>query len=83
MCGWWNWAPWGILTPFPVKWRELLGIKEQAGQPMHETLVEALSDRSVLVVLDNCERLIRRRVPSWPSMLDSGLPLPAPSFDQP
>ena len=35
-----------------------LRIKEQAGFPMHETLVEALADQHVLVVLDNCEHLI-------------------------
>ena len=36
----------------------VLGIKEQVGRAMHETLVEALADRSLLVVLDNCEHLI-------------------------
>ena len=42
----------------PHEVARVLGIKEQAGQPMNETLVEALADRSVLVVLDNCEHLI-------------------------
>jgi predicted ATPase/DNA-binding SARP family transcriptional activator len=35
-----------------------LRIKEQAGLPMHEALVEALADQHVLVVLDNCEHVI-------------------------
>jgi predicted ATPase/class 3 adenylate cyclase len=43
-------------VPFEIA--RVLGIKEQAGQPMKETLVEAVADRSVLVVLDNCEHLI-------------------------
>jgi predicted ATPase/class 3 adenylate cyclase/DNA-binding SARP family transcriptional activator len=42
----------------PREVAKVLGIKEQTGQPVEETLVEALADRSVLVVLDNCEHLI-------------------------
>ena len=36
----------------------VLGIKEQSGRSMHDTLVEALADQSMLVVLDNCEHVI-------------------------
>ena len=35
-----------------------LGIMEQSGRTMPDTLVEALADRYVLIVLDNCEHLI-------------------------
>src|SRR5438067_1749600 len=35
-----------------------LGIHEQAGRPILETLQEALSSRPLLVVLDNCEHLV-------------------------
>ena len=38
-----------------------LGVREEPGRPPLETLVNALSDRHLLVVLDNCEHL---RVPS-------------------
>jgi predicted ATPase/class 3 adenylate cyclase len=36
----------------------VLGIREDAGRPIAETLVEAVGDRSLLVLLDNCEHLI-------------------------
>jgi len=35
-----------------------LGIKEQAGRPARDTLIEALRPLSILVVLDNCEHLV-------------------------
>jgi predicted ATPase/class 3 adenylate cyclase len=35
-----------------------LGIREDAGRPIAETLAEAVGDRSLLVLLDNCEHLI-------------------------
>lgn len=35
-----------------------LGIMEQSGRTTGDTLVEALADRYVLIVLDNCEHLI-------------------------
>src|SRR5580693_4729886 len=36
----------------------VLGIREDAGRPITETLVEGVGDRSLLVLLDNCEYLI-------------------------
>ncbi|HEU4333272.1 MAG TPA: protein kinase, partial [Candidatus Eisenbacteria bacterium] len=36
----------------------VLGIREEAGKPVLETLKRALEGRTLLVVLDNCERLI-------------------------
>lgn len=35
-----------------------LGIKERPGTPIAETLVEALHDRQLLLIVDNCEHLI-------------------------
>src|SRR6266567_3728375 len=35
-----------------------LGIHEEAGRPILETLAEALSSRRLLLVLDNCEHLV-------------------------
>jgi predicted ATPase/DNA-binding SARP family transcriptional activator len=37
---------------------EAIGILEQPGRPMAETLVDALNGRRLLVVLDNCEHLM-------------------------
>ena len=36
----------------------VLGVREDVGRPVTETLVEAVGDRSLLVLLDNCEHLI-------------------------
>ena len=36
----------------------VLGVRERPDQPMLDTLVQALSGRQVLLVLDNCEHLI-------------------------
>lgn len=36
----------------------VLGIKEQAGQPLTATLIESLRDHTALLILDNCEHLI-------------------------
>jgi non-specific serine/threonine protein kinase len=35
-----------------------VGVRETAGQPMQETLLDGLRDRRLLLVLDNCEHLI-------------------------
>ena len=35
-----------------------LGVREEPGRPLLETLVDALSDRHLLVLLDNCEHLL-------------------------
>ncbi|MGC4043660.1 MAG: tetratricopeptide repeat protein [Armatimonas sp.] len=36
----------------------VFGVKEQAGQTISQTLVEHLKERSLLLVLDNCEHLL-------------------------
>lgn len=42
----------------PQATAKALGITEQPGRPLSETLVEVLSERSLLLVLDNCEHLL-------------------------
>jgi predicted ATPase/DNA-binding CsgD family transcriptional regulator len=37
---------------------DVLGIRQEPGRPVADTLVEAVGGRSLLVVLDNCEHLI-------------------------
>ncbi len=37
---------------------DVLGIKEQAGQPIQRTLVEVLKAKRLLLLLDNCEHLV-------------------------
>jgi predicted ATPase len=36
----------------------VLQVRQQAGRPIAETLTEALADRGVTIILDNCEHLI-------------------------
>ncbi len=37
---------------------EVLGVPEQPGRPLETTLVDALRDKHLLLVLDNCEHLV-------------------------
>ena len=37
---------------------EVLGVREQPGHPMLDTLVESVRDRELLAVLDNCEHVV-------------------------
>ena len=37
---------------------QVLGVKEEAGQPIQRTLAEALKPKRLLLILDNCEHLI-------------------------
>jgi hypothetical protein len=36
-----------------------IGVSEEAGRPLLDTLADALRPRRLLLVLDNCEHLIR------------------------
>jgi predicted ATPase len=38
---------------------EALGIREEAGRPIVKTLIDRLRDKTFLLVLDNCEHLVR------------------------
>ena len=42
----------------PVTVANVLGVREEPGRPVLDTLVEAVGGRSLLVLLDNCEHLI-------------------------
>jgi predicted ATPase/DNA-binding CsgD family transcriptional regulator len=46
----------GALAPQAVA--RALGVQEQPGQPLTDTLVEALRDKELLLVVDNCEHLV-------------------------
>lgn len=36
-----------------------LGVREEPGRPLEETLVEALTSRRLAIILDNCEHVVR------------------------
>ena len=51
-------APLGDPDLVAVTVADVLGIRQEAGRPVTDTLVEAVAGRSQLVVLDNCEHVI-------------------------
>jgi predicted ATPase/DNA-binding CsgD family transcriptional regulator len=51
-------APLSDPTLVPHATAAALGIREQPGYPMLETIQEAVRDRHLLLVLDNCEHLV-------------------------
>jgi predicted ATPase/DNA-binding SARP family transcriptional activator len=51
-------APVVALGALPQAVMAVLGIREQAGRPMINTLTDYLQDREMLLVLDNCEHVI-------------------------
>ena len=38
-----------------------LGVDPDGTRPVHDVLIDALRDRNLLIVLDNCEHLVERR----------------------
>ena len=48
-----------------------LGVQEQPGRPLVESLLEALGDKEMLLVLDNCEHLIDAAARLAKTLLDS------------
>jgi non-specific serine/threonine protein kinase len=48
-----------------------LGVREQPGQPITDTLAEALRDKKTLLILDNCEHLADSVAPLLDALLDS------------
>ncbi len=48
-----------------------LGVREQPGRSLLDTLLDALSDKEMLVILDNCEHLIDATARLAESLLDS------------
>jgi hypothetical protein len=53
-------SDWGMRDPdlVPVTVANVLGVREEPGRPVLDTLVEAVDGRSLLVLLDNCEHVI-------------------------
>ena len=51
-------APLNDAERVPQAVATVLGIKEDAGRPVAEALIRTLHDRSLLLVLDNCEHLV-------------------------
>ena len=50
----------------------VLGIKEETGHPVAETLVKYVKDRELLLILDNCEHLVRACAELTKQLLQSG-----------
>jgi predicted ATPase len=71
-CGLW-------ISPHPLSEAELvpqavaqaLGVREQPGRPLLETLKDALRSRKMLLVVDNCEHLIEAVIGLVDALLDS------------
>jgi predicted ATPase/class 3 adenylate cyclase len=50
----------------------VLGVKEEAGRPVLEALVKYVSDRKLLLILDNCEHLLHACAELSAQLLQSG-----------
>jgi predicted ATPase/DNA-binding SARP family transcriptional activator/DNA-binding CsgD family transcriptional regulator len=59
----------GELVPHAVA--KVVGVREQPGRPLTETLKDALRPRKVLLVVDNCEHLMEAVVGLVDALLDS------------
>jgi predicted ATPase/DNA-binding SARP family transcriptional activator/DNA-binding NarL/FixJ family response regulator len=59
----------GALLPQAVA--ATLGVREQPGRPLIETLLDALRDKEMLLILDNCEHLIHAAAHLAEVLLDS------------
>jgi predicted ATPase/DNA-binding SARP family transcriptional activator/DNA-binding CsgD family transcriptional regulator len=51
-------APLSEETLLPQALAAMLGVREQPGRPLLDTLLDALRDKETLVVLDNCDNLL-------------------------
>src|SRR5712692_10369033 len=45
-------------TLVPQAVAKVLGVVEQSGTPLMDTLLDSLGDRQILLVIDNCEHLL-------------------------
>ena len=63
----------GLADPalVPQALAAILGVPEQAGQPLLATLVAAVGDRHLLLILDNCEHLLDACAPTAEALLRS------------
>ena len=50
---------------------EALGVREHAARPLEDTLLEALGDKELLLVLDNCEHLLEASAWMTDALLDA------------
>ena len=50
----------------------VLGVKEETGRPVLEALAAAVSDRRLLVILDNCEHLLQACAETSGALLQAG-----------
>jgi predicted ATPase/class 3 adenylate cyclase len=51
-------APLADAELVPQEVASVLGVREQPGRPAQDTLVDAIADRHLLIVLDNCEQVV-------------------------
>ena len=51
----------------------VLGVKEQVGHPVIEALIQHVKDRTLLLILDNCEHLVRACAELAMQLLQAGL----------
>jgi predicted ATPase len=51
-------APLSDPGPVPATMASVLGLKEEPGKPITQTLAEYLRDKQLLILLDNCEHLL-------------------------
>jgi predicted ATPase/DNA-binding SARP family transcriptional activator/DNA-binding CsgD family transcriptional regulator len=59
----------GALVPQAVA--ATLGVREQPGRPLLDTLLDSLRDKEMLLILDNCEHLIDAAARLTKSIIDS------------
>jgi predicted ATPase/DNA-binding SARP family transcriptional activator/DNA-binding NarL/FixJ family response regulator len=64
-------APLSEAELVPQAVAQALGVREQPGRPLLETLEDALRSRKMLLVVDNCEHLVETVVGLVDSLLDS------------
>ena len=55
---WVDLAPVSEESRLPVTLASVLGVQDEAGKPLIETIAKQLGDKRVLLVLDNCEHLL-------------------------
>jgi predicted ATPase len=56
--GWQNWRPLTDPALLPQTLATVLGVREEAGRPWLQSLIDYLRKRQVLLLLDNCEHLV-------------------------
>ena len=56
--GWSNWPLWGDSTHIVQAVAKALGVAEQVGKDLAETLIERVEQRRQLLVLDNAEHVL-------------------------